>query len=95
MGRQGGSIRGQIMVTMIEPLAVEWRDLKNGQTYTGTVSRLENYGAFIDIGAEREGLVHISEISHDYVKHPSEVLKAGDEVQVEVSVLASAKGGLT
>ncbi|MFN2125455.1 MAG: S1 RNA-binding domain-containing protein [Candidatus Promineifilaceae bacterium] len=76
--------QGQIMVTMVEPLAVDWSDLKKGQTYTGTVTRLENYGAFIDIGAEREGLVHISEISHEYVKHPSEVLTVGDEVQVEV-----------
>ncbi|MEM7116599.1 MAG: S1 RNA-binding domain-containing protein [Chloroflexota bacterium] len=76
--------RKQIMVTMIEPLAVEWRDLKNGQTYTGTVSRLENYGAFVNIGAEREGLVHISELSHDYVKQPSEVVSVGDEVQVQV-----------
>ncbi len=74
----------QIMVTLIEPLKVDWRDLQNGQTYTGTVTRLENYGAFIDIGAEREGLVHISEISHDYVKHPSEQLNVGDEVQVQV-----------
>jgi small subunit ribosomal protein S1 len=76
--------QGQIMVTMVEPLAVDWSDLKKGQTYTGTVTRLENYGAFIDIGAEREGLVHISEISHDYVKHPSEQLSVGDEVLVEV-----------
>ena len=76
--------QGQIMVTMVEPLAVDWSDLKKGQTYSGTVTRLENYGAFVDIGAEREGLVHISEISHDYVKHPSEVLAVGDEVQVEV-----------
>ena len=74
----------QIMVTMIEPLGVEWRDLEKGQTYTGVVTRLEGYGAFINIGAEREGLVHISEISHDYVKQPSEVLSVGDEVQVEV-----------
>jgi ribosomal protein S1 len=74
----------QIMVTLIEPLKVDWRDLKNGQTYTGTVTRLENYGAFVDVGAEREGLVHISEISHDYVKHPSEQLTVGDEVQVQV-----------
>jgi ribosomal protein S1 len=74
----------QILLTMIEPLEVEWRDLKNGQTYTGAVKRLENYGAFVDIGAEREGLVHISEISHDYVKHPSEQLSVGDEVQVQV-----------
>ncbi len=74
----------QIMVTLIEPLKVDWRDLQNGQTYTGKVTRLENYGAFVDIGAEREGLVHISEISHDYVKHPSEQLNVGDEVQVQV-----------
>lgn len=76
--------RQQLMVTMIEPLSVEWRDLKEGQVYSGTVSRLEAYGAFINIGAEREGLVHISELSHDYVKQPSEVVSVGDEVQVQV-----------
>ena len=74
----------QIMVTMLEPLAVDWADLKDGQTYTGRINRLENFGAFVDIGAEREGLVHISELSHGYVKHPSEVHKVGDEVQVQV-----------
>lgn len=74
----------QIMVTMVEPLAVDWGDLKAGQVYTGTVARLENFGAFINIGAEREGLVHISELSHDYVKHPSEVVNIGDDVQVQV-----------
>lgn len=76
--------KNQIMVSMIEPLAVEWRDLEEGQAYTGTVTRLENFGAFVDIGAEREGLVHISELSHDYVKHPSEVLSIGDEVNTQV-----------
>ncbi|MGB4869763.1 MAG: S1 RNA-binding domain-containing protein [Candidatus Promineifilaceae bacterium] len=76
--------RQQLMVTMIEPLSVEWRDLQEGQVYTGTVSRLETYGAFINIGAEREGLVHISELSHDYVKQPSEVVKVGVDVQVQV-----------
>lgn len=76
--------REQIMVTMIPPLDVEWNELDKGQTYSGSVKRLENFGAFIDIGAEREGLVHISELSHNYVKHPSEVLTVGDEVQVQV-----------
>lgn len=78
------SDRQQVMVTMVEPLAVEWSDLKRGQVYTGTVARLENFGAFIGIGAEREGLVHISELSHDYVKNPQEVVNVGDEVQVQV-----------
>jgi ribosomal protein S1 len=76
--------REQIMVSMIPPLDVEWNELDKGQVYTGSVKRLENFGAFIDIGAEREGLVHISELSHNYVKHPSEVLTVGDEVQVQV-----------
>ena len=78
--------REQIMVSMIPPLDVEWGELDKGQVYTGSVKRLENFGAFIDIGAEREGLVHISELSHNYVKHPSEVLTVGDEVQVQVLV---------
>lgn len=76
--------RNQIMVTMVPPLAVDWNDLQIGQAYTGRVTRLENFGAFIDIGAEREGLVHVSELSHDYIKHPSEALRVDDEVQVQV-----------
>lgn len=76
--------REQVMVTMIAPLDVDWTDLDKGQVYTGSVKRLESFGAFIDIGAEREGLVHISELSHNYVKHPSEVITVGDEVQVQV-----------
>lgn len=76
--------QNQIMVSMVEPVAVEWNDLKEGSSFSGKVTRLENFGAFVDIGAEREGLVHISELSHDYVKHPSEVVNVGDEVQVQV-----------
>ena len=76
--------KDQITVTMQEPLAVEWSDLKVGQVYDGTVTRLEKFGAFVDIGAEKEGLVHISELNHEYVKHPSEAVKVGEEIQVRV-----------
>ena len=76
--------RNQVTLTMNEPLAVEWSDLAEGQVYEGKVIRLENFGAFVSIGAEKEGLVHVSELSHEYVKHPSEVLKTGDEIQVKV-----------
>lgn len=78
------SEKGQLTVTMIEPIAVEWSDLAEGQAYTGTVTRLENFGAFVDIGAAKEGLVHISELSHNYVNNASEVVRVGDEVQVQV-----------
>lgn len=81
----------QIIVTMVEPLAVEWGDLEDGQSYTGRVTRLEQFGAFVDIGAEKEGLVHISEMSHDYIKHPSQAVSVGDEVQVKVLAFSKRK----
>ncbi|HET6447209.1 MAG TPA: S1 RNA-binding domain-containing protein [candidate division Zixibacteria bacterium] len=74
----------QITVSMLEPLAVDWGDLKIGQVYNGKVTRLERFGAFMDIGAEKEGLVHISELSHDFIKHPSEAVKVGEETDVQV-----------
>jgi small subunit ribosomal protein S1 len=76
--------RNQVTASMIQPLAVDWSDLREGQVHTGTVTRLEKFGAFVDIGAEKEGLVHISELSHEFVKQPSEVVSPGDEVQVKV-----------
>jgi ribosomal protein S1 len=76
--------REQVTVTMIEPYAVDWSDLKKGQTYSGSVTRLEKFGAFVDIGAEKEGLVHVSELSNDYVKHPSQAVRLGDKIDVSV-----------
>jgi small subunit ribosomal protein S1 len=74
----------RVELTMVEPLTLEWRELKPDMVVKGKVSRLEAYGAFVEIGAERPGLVHVSEISHDYVKNPSEVLKEGDEVEAKI-----------
>jgi ribosomal protein S1 len=74
----------RIELTMVEPLTLEWREMKPDMVVKGKVSRLEAYGAFVDIGAERPGLVHVSEISHDYVKNPAEVLKEGDEVEAKI-----------
>jgi ribosomal protein S1 len=74
----------RVELTMVEPLMLEWREMKPDMVVKGKVSRLETYGAFVDIGAERPGLVHVSEISHDYIKNPSEVLKEGDEVDAKI-----------
>jgi len=74
----------RIELTMIEPLAQEWTDLKPEMVVKGKVVRVETYGAFVDIGAERPGLVHVSEMAVGYVKNPSEVVKEGDEVEAVV-----------
>ncbi len=74
----------RIELTMIEPLPLEWREIKEGTVVKGTVTRLEKYGAFIEIGAERPGLVHISELTHGYIQTPNDAVKTGDEVEVKV-----------
>jgi ribosomal protein S1 len=73
-----------IEVTMIKPLDLEWREIKKGMVVKGKVVRLEKFGAFVEIGAERPGLIHISELAHGYVREPSEVVKEGEEVEAEV-----------
>ena len=74
----------RIGLSMVEPPKLDWSDIKVGQTYTGKVTRVENFGAFVDIGAEREGMVHVSEMEAGYVGRPSDVVKVGDEVEVRV-----------
>lgn len=74
----------RIELTMIEPVGLEWRELKPEMIVKGKVVRLETYGAFVEIGAERPGLVHISEMAHGYVKTPGDVVKEGDEIEVMV-----------
>jgi ribosomal protein S1 len=76
--------RGRISLTMIKPLARRLRDISEGEELEGTITRLESYGAFVDIGSERDGLVHISQITHEYIKHPEDELSVGDEIKVKV-----------
>lgn len=63
-----------------QPLA----SLEVGSTVNGKVVRLTDYGAFVDIGAQSDGLLHVSELPWGYVNKPSEVLKVGDEIQVRI-----------
>lgn len=77
-------LKDHVELTMREPLGLEWREIQPDMVLTGKVVRLESFGVFVEIGAERPGLVHVSEISHNYVRVPYEVVKIGDEVNVKV-----------
>jgi ribosomal protein S1 len=76
--------KDRIELTMVQPLALEWKEIEPGMVVKGKVVRLESYGAFVDIGAERPGMVHVSELAHGYVKTPSEIVKEGDEIEAKV-----------
>jgi predicted RNA-binding protein with RPS1 domain len=82
--RRADPQKGRIELTMIKPLDLEWREIKKDMVVKGKVTRLEKFGVFVDIGAERPGLVHVSELTHDYIRNPEEVVKEGDEVEVKV-----------
>jgi 5'-3' exonuclease len=82
--KPGRDIRDALPAPMLRKDIMGIEDLKAGMELTGTVRNVVDFGAFIDIGVHQDGLVHISEITEKYIRHPSEVLKVGQIVQVWV-----------
>jgi ribosomal protein S1 len=82
----------RLSLSMIEPPDVDIRALKANMILTGRVVRLENFGAFVDIGAGRDGMIHVTEMGRGYVGSPSEILSLGDEVQVRVVEVDPRRG---
>jgi len=74
----------RIELTMIKPLELDWHEIKKDMVVKGNVVRVETFGAFLEIGAERPGLIHISELAHGYVRTPGDVVKEGDELEAQV-----------
>lgn len=74
----------RVAVSLVKPPAISWDELKENSIVSGTVVRVENFGVFVDIGAERPGMVHVSELASGFVKSPSDVVKVGDRVQARV-----------
>ena len=82
--KPGRDIRDALPAPMLRKDIMGIEDLKVGMELTGTVRNVVDFGAFIDIGVHQDGLVHISEITEKYIRHPSEVLKVGQIVQAWV-----------
>lgn len=89
--RPGRDMRDELPQPLLRSDIMEMKDLKPGMELTGTVRNVIDFGAFVDIGVHQDGLVHISQITSRYIKHPSEVLKVGDVVKVWVLSVDVAK----
>jgi len=83
--------QGRIDLTMIKPPAMSWDELKAGQEVTGRVVQIEKYGVFLDIGAERPGLIHVSELANEYVSRPGDLVKVGEELHARVLKVSAKK----
>lgn len=80
----GRDPRDELPPPMLRKEIMSMEDLKTGMKLKGTVRNVIDFGAFVDIGVHQDGLVHISRITDRFIKHPSEVLKVGDIVDVYV-----------
>ena len=84
LSKPGRDPRDQLPPPLLRTDVMEMSQLKEGMELTGTVRNVVDFGAFIDIGVHEDGLVHISQISDHFVKHPSEMLQVNDVVKVKV-----------
>ncbi len=82
---------GRIDLTMIEPTALDWEDIKPGSVMNGKVVKIERFGAFVELGAERPGLIHISELATYRVEEVTEIVKMNQEVEVKVLAVDARK----
>ena len=82
--KPGRDPRDELPPVLLRQDVLEIKDLKPGMELTGTVRNVIDFGVFVDIGVHQDGLVHISQISDKFIRHPSEVLAVGDIVKVVV-----------
>lgn len=82
--KPGRDPREDMMKPILHSDVLDIKDLNEGMILKGTVRNIVDFGAFVDIGVHQDGLVHISQISNRYIKHPLEVVSVGDVVDVKV-----------
>lgn len=89
--KPGRDIRDELPPPLLRTDIMSLSDLKAGMELTGTVRNVTDFGAFVDIGVHQDGLVHISQMSDHFIKHPSDLVKVGDVVTVTVLSVEEAK----
>jgi uncharacterized protein len=89
--KPGRDPRDELPKPVLRTDVLEIKDLKPGMELTGTVRNVIDFGVFVDIGVHQDGLVHISQLSDRFVRHPSELLSVGDVVKVRVLEVDEAK----
>lgn len=82
--KPGRDIRDSLDEVFLKEGIVDIKDLKIGMELKGTVRNIVDFGAFVDVGLHSDGLIHVSKLSKKFIKHPLEVVKLGDKVDVEV-----------
>ncbi len=82
--KPGRDVRDSLPQPILRDDVLGMEDLKEGMVMTGTVRNVIDFGAFVDIGVHQDGLVHVSEMSDKFVKHPSEVVSVGDIITVKI-----------
>ncbi len=89
--KPGRDIRDDFAQPVLRDDVLDMEDLKEGMELVGTVRNVCDFGAFVDIGVHQDGLVHISQITNKFIKHPAEILSVGDIVNVKVLSVDLAK----
>lgn len=74
----------RVEVSMKKPLSLEWREINKDMVVKGKITKIERFGAFVDIGAECPGLIHVSELTQGYVRDASEIVSVGDEIEAKI-----------
>ena len=82
--KPGRDVRDELPKPILRTDVLEMKDLKPGMELTGTVRNVIDFGVFVDIGVHQDGLVHISQVSDKFIRHPSEAVSVGDIVKVVV-----------
>lgn len=95
LGKPGRDIRDSLPQPVLRSDLLGIENLSEGTELDGVVRNVTDFGVFVDIGVHQDGLVHITQISNGFVKHPSEVLGVGDRVKVRVIGVDTAKNKIS